>query len=51
MVLCSYNDCFYAGIDLVHDQVEQALLCEVENLRACQDRLKKMHEKTVDQVR
>lgn len=39
-----------AGIDLVHDQVEQALLSEVENLRACQDRLKNIHERTVDQV-
>ncbi|KAJ9582278.1 hypothetical protein L9F63_003407, partial [Diploptera punctata] len=50
------QECLYQrenrhGIDLVHDQVEQALLCEVENLRACQDRLKKMHEKTVDQLR
>nr|CAD7437932.1 unnamed protein product [Timema bartmani] len=39
------------GIDLVHDQVEQALLNEVETLRSCQDRLKKMHEQSVAQLR
>jgi hypothetical protein len=39
-----------AGIDLVHDQVEQALLSEVENLRACQDHLKNIHERSVEQA-
>jgi hypothetical protein len=39
-----------AGIDVVHDQVEQALLSEAENLRTCQDRLKNIHERSVEQV-
>lgn len=39
-----------AGIDLVHDQVEQALLSEAENLRTCQEHLKNIHERTVEQV-
>jgi len=39
-----------AGIDLVHDQVEHALLSEVENLRTCQDHLKNIHERSVEQV-
>nr|CAD7574103.1 unnamed protein product [Timema californicum] len=34
-----------------HDQVEQSLLNEVETLRSCQDRLKKMHEQSVAQLR
>ncbi|PSN29761.1 Tektin-3 [Blattella germanica] len=48
---CLYQRENRQGIDLVHDQVEQALLCEVENLRACQDKLKNMHERTVQQLR
>jgi len=39
-----------AAIDLVHDQVEHALLSEVENLRTCQDHLKNIHERSVEQV-
>lgn len=45
-----YEISVYAGIDMVHDQVEQALLNEVENLRTCQDHLKNIHERSVEQV-
>lgn len=45
-----YKIYVWAGIDLVHDQVEQALLSEVENLRTCQDHLKNIHERSVEQV-
>ncbi|PNF37675.1 Tektin-3 [Cryptotermes secundus] len=48
---CLYQRENRQGIDLVHDQVEQALLSEVENLRTCQDRLKNIHERTVQQLR
>ncbi|NEU34878.1 hypothetical protein GN156_29915, partial [bacterium LRH843] len=39
------------GIDLVHDQPEQSLLKEVENLRNCQERLKALHQKVQEQLR
>ncbi|XP_034239549.1 tektin-3-like isoform X2 [Thrips palmi] len=39
------------GIDLVHDQVEQSLLSEVEQLRSCQCRLKHLHQRVCDQLR
>jgi hypothetical protein len=45
-----YKISVYAGIDMVHDQVEHALLNEVENLRTCQDHLKNIHERSVEQV-
>ncbi|XP_067002251.1 tektin-3 isoform X2 [Anabrus simplex] len=48
---CLYHRENRIGIDLVHDQVEQALLREVEILRNCQERIKSLHEKTVQQLR
>ncbi|KAE8740082.1 hypothetical protein FOCC_FOCC014407 [Frankliniella occidentalis] len=39
------------GIDLVHDQVEQSLLSEVEQIRSCQCRLKQLHQRVCDQLR
>ncbi|XP_063228065.1 tektin-3-like isoform X2 [Bacillus rossius redtenbacheri] len=48
---CLYHRENRLGIDLVHDQVEQALLREAEVLRCCQDRLKKQRESAVAQLR
>jgi len=45
-----YEISICTGSDLVHDQVEQALLHEVENLRTCQNRLKNAHEQSIQQV-
>ena len=43
--LCELMCC--AGIDLVHDQAEQALLSEVEMVKNCQNRLKNLHQRVV----
>ncbi|RZF48215.1 hypothetical protein LSTR_LSTR006182 [Laodelphax striatellus] len=48
---CLYHREGRQGIDLVHDQPEQALLKEVENLRNCQERLKALHQKVQEQLR
>ncbi|KAG8227484.1 hypothetical protein J437_LFUL002373 [Ladona fulva] len=48
---CLYHRENRQGIDLVHDQVEQALLREVESLRNSQDKLRKHHDKVVQQLR
>lgn len=39
-----------SGIDLVHDQAEQALLKEIESLRKCEERLSNLHQRVVEQV-
>lgn len=38
------------GPDLVHDQVEHALLKEVEVVRNCENKLEHFTDKCVDQV-
>lgn len=48
---CLYHRENRQGIDLVHDQAEQALLSEVEMVRNCQNRLKNLHQKVVEQLR
>lgn len=47
---CLYHRENRQGIDLVHDQAEQALLKEIESLRKCEERLSNLHQKVVDQV-
>lgn len=37
-------------MDMVHDQVEQTLLREVETLRKCQDELRSMLHRVLSQV-
>lgn len=39
------------GIDMVHDGVEKNLTREVEKIRNCQDKMKKMIEKSVIQLK
>lgn len=34
----------------MHDQAEQSILREIENLRKCQERLTNLHQKVVEQV-
>uniref|UniRef100_A0A1B6C9Y6 Tektin n=1 Tax=Clastoptera arizonana TaxID=38151 RepID=A0A1B6C9Y6_9HEMI len=48
---CLYHRENRQGIDLVHDQAEQAILKEVESLRNCQERLKNLHKKALEQLR
>ncbi|XP_046399309.1 tektin-3-like [Ischnura elegans] len=48
---CLYHRENRQGIDLVHDQVEQALLKEVETLRNSQDRLRRHIDKVAQQLR
>uniref|UniRef100_A0A0A9ZFA0 Tektin n=1 Tax=Lygus hesperus TaxID=30085 RepID=A0A0A9ZFA0_LYGHE len=48
---CLYHREHRSGIDLVHDQPEQYLLKEVENLRNCQKRLLEMKQRALDQTR
>lgn len=48
---CLYQREKRMGIDLVHDNVEQSLLKEVETLRNAQEQLKALHSKTHGQLR
>ncbi|KAG8247232.1 tektin-3-like [Homalodisca vitripennis] len=48
---CLYHRENRQGIDLVHDQAEQAILREVENLRKCEERLSALHQRVVEQLR
>ncbi|GLG99803.1 Tektin-3, partial [Gryllus bimaculatus] len=48
---CLYQRENRIGIDLVHDQAEQALLKEVDTFRNCQERLRSLHERALAQLR
>ncbi|XP_023025860.2 tektin-3 [Leptinotarsa decemlineata] len=48
---CLYHREKRRGIDLVHDNVEQSLLKEIETYRNAQERLKCLYEKVQDQLR
>ncbi|KAL1128885.1 hypothetical protein AAG570_013419 [Ranatra chinensis] len=48
---CLYHREHRQGIDLVHDQPEQYLLKEVENLKTCQSKLSKLRQSLMDQLR
>lgn len=50
LVVTLFRYCDVTGIDLVHDQAEQSILREIENLRKCQERLTNLHQKVVEQV-
>jgi tektin-3 len=49
------QECLYArekrqGIDLVHDDVERALIREVDTIKRCQDEMRKLIQKSNDQL-
>lgn len=49
------QECLYSrekrqGIDLVHDDVERALIKEVETIKKCQDEMRKLAQKASDQL-
>ncbi|XP_065340358.1 tektin-3-like [Cloeon dipterum] len=48
---CLYHRENRQGIDLVHDQVEIALLSEVDTLKSCQSRLRALHDRATGQLR
>lgn len=45
------NQLISIGIDLVHDEVEKALLEEVETVRNCEKKLEQFTDKCANQVR
>lgn len=47
----SINQSILIGIDLVHDEVEKALLEEVETVKNCEKKLKKFMDRCINQVR
>ncbi|XP_026681587.1 tektin-3-like [Diaphorina citri] len=48
---CLYHREARQGIDLVHDQAEQALLKEIETLRHCKEQLNAFYNRVVEQLR
>ncbi|XP_014248255.1 tektin-3-like [Cimex lectularius] len=48
---CLYHREHRQGIDLVHDQPEQYLLKEIENLHSCREKLLEMKKKIDEQLR
>jgi tektin-3 len=47
---CLYNREKRQGIDLVHDDVERALMKEVDNIKKCQDQMKRLVDKANTQL-